>query len=159
MTDYKPAKLKSYDQTIRGLLAKRVELCHQAQELRRLQATASSEIAAIDRVLSLLGFEADYDALMPKNVGKKQHKRGEIGRKVSSILRTATEPVTSRQIALQIAQQRGDNPNDHAHMVKLTNNVSRVLGGMRKQGRVVSEGSGNGVQLWRLSHSAFVKLD
>jgi hypothetical protein len=147
----KPSKAKSYDQTIRGLLAKRVELCHQAQELRRLHATASSDIASIDRVLRLLDLEADYDALMPKNIGKKQHKRGEIGRQVSSILRTATEPVTSRQIALQIAEDRGDYPNDQAYMVKLTNNVSRVLGGMRRQGRVVSEGNENGVQLWSLS--------
>jgi hypothetical protein len=147
----KPAKLKSYDQTIRGLLAKRVELCHQAQELRSQLSTVGNDIAAVDRALRLLDFEADYDALMPKNVGKKQHKRGEIGRKVSSILRTATTPVTSRQIALQIAEDRGDNPNDHAHMVKLTNNVPRVLGGMRKQGRVVSEGNGNGVKLWQFA--------
>ena len=149
----KPSKAKSYDQTIRGLLAKRVELCHLAQELRRLHTTAGNDILAIDRALRLLDFEADYDALMPKNVGKKQHKHGEIGRQVSNILRTATEPVTSRQTALQIAEDRGENPNDHAHMVKLTNNVSRVLGGMRKQGRVIFEGNGNGVQLWRLERN------
>lgn len=89
---------------------------------------------------------------MPADVGNKQHMRGEIGRQVSSILRTATEPVTSRQISLQIAEDRGDNPNDDAHMVKLTNNVSRVLGGMWKQGRVVSDGNVNGVQLWRLGN-------
>ena len=146
----KPAKLKNYDQTIRGLLAKRVELCREARELQQLLVTASNDIAAIDRALRLLGFEADYDALMPANMGKRQYKRGEIGRQVSSILRTATGPVTSRQIALQIAQQRGNNPNDHAYMVKLTSNVSRVLGGMRKQGRVFSEGNEKGVQLWLL---------
>lgn len=74
--------MKSDNQTIRGLLAKRVELCHQGQELGRLQTTVGSEIAAIDRVLSLQDFEAHYDALMPKNLGKKQYKRGEIGRQM-----------------------------------------------------------------------------
>lgn len=145
----KPSKTKRCVQTIRGLLAKRVELCHQAQELRRLHATAGSEIAAIDRVLRLLDLEADYDALMPKNVGKKQHKRGEIRRgQVSSILRTATEPITSRQIAMKIAQQRRGQPersrvHDEAHEQRFTR--SR---GMRKLGRVVSEGNGNELQLW-----------
>jgi len=85
---------------------------------------------------------------MPQNAGNRRYKQGEISRHVSEILRMTKEPLTSRQIALRIAERRGENSNDHKHMVRLTNSVSRVLGGMRKQGRVVSEGNRGGVAFW-----------
>ncbi|PVB59513.1 hypothetical protein DCO57_21920 [Labrenzia sp. 011] len=146
----KPAKLQSFDSTIRGLLTKRVSLFHEREEQLSKLANLDNDISAIDRAIRLLGYEGDLNALMPASAGNKLYRQGEISRCVSDILRTAREPLTSRQIALQVVQMRGENPNDHKHMVRLTNNVSRVLGNFRSQGRVVSEGTGSGVQLWQL---------
>jgi len=148
----KPAKLQSFDSVIRGLLTKRVSLFHEREEVRAKLASLDNDISAIDRAIRLLGYEDDLNALMPASAGKRLYKQGEISRHVSDILRTATEPLTSRQIALLIAERRGENTNDHKHMVRLTNNVSRVLGNFRAQGRVASEGNGKGLQLWRLAH-------
>ncbi len=147
----KPAKLQSFDSIIRGLLTKRVTLYHEREEQLSQIASLDNDISALDRAIRLLGYEGDLNALMPQNVGNRRYKQGEISRHVSDILRTAKEPLTSRQIALKVATARGENPNHHAHMVRLTNNVSRVLGNFRSQGRVVSEGSGKGLQSWRLA--------
>ncbi|MEW4458994.1 hypothetical protein AB1K42_12915 [Roseibium algicola] len=154
MRDYsgmKPAKLQNFESIIRGLLTKRVTLYHEREEQLSNIASLDNDISAIDRAIRLLGYEGDLNALMPKNAGNRRYKQGDVSRHVSDVLRTATEPLTSRQIANKVAAVRGENTDDHRHMVKLTNNVSRVLGGMRKQGRVVSEGIENGVQLWRLA--------
>lgn len=146
----KPSKTKTYEHAISGLLGKRADLYNELIRLRARIAEIGNDMATVDKTLRILGFEDDLDDLMPERSGPSLLPHGQLSRSISDILREATEPLTSRQIALKILEIRCENPNDRKYLIKLTSSVSRTLGNLRKQGRVVSEGNGKGLQLWRL---------
>lgn len=58
----KPAKLQSFDSTIRGLLAKLVPLYHDREDTLSQLASLDNDINAIDRAIRLLGYEGDLNA-------------------------------------------------------------------------------------------------
>ncbi|MBD1545920.1 hypothetical protein [Roseibium aggregatum] len=146
----KPSKTKTYEHAITGLLGERADLYNELIHLRARIAEIGNDMATVDKTLRILGFKDNLDDLMPEWSGPSLLPHRQLSRSISEMLREATEPLTSRQIALKIVQARCENPNDRTYMNKLTNSVWRTFGNLRKQGRVVSEGNGKGLQLWRL---------
>jgi hypothetical protein len=99
-------------------------------------------------------FDPDYriEAIKPKAFRPPEDwsKRGEMTRLILGILRQASEPLTSRDVALQLIAERALDPNDK--MVRLmTKRCGVALRGQRDKGVTVSdEGPGMSV-LWRLT--------
>jgi hypothetical protein len=62
----KPAATTTYEHTISGLLAKRVALFNEAVRIRDRLGEIKNDVAAIDRVLSALGYKGNLEAHMPR---------------------------------------------------------------------------------------------
>jgi hypothetical protein len=74
MTDARPIKrahTKTFEHTITGLLAKRVDLFNEALGLRDRLAEIKNDVAAIDRVLRALRYNGDLEAHMPARRGTR----------------------------------------------------------------------------------------
>ena len=77
-------------------------------------------------------------------------KRGEMTRLILGILRKATEPLTSRDIALQLIIERALDKDDERLLRLMTKRVGVALRGQRHKG-VVSSDQGPGMyQVWTL---------
>ena len=108
----KPARTADYAHTVSGLLAKRVELFHEAERIRDRLAEIKNDVGAIDRVLGTLGYSGDLDAQMPRQKRQVLFGRGELTRAILDELRTATAPMASREIARAILAVNELDPRD-----------------------------------------------
>ena len=83
-----------YSVTINGLMTRRSLL------LRDKPDTLASDIAAIDYVLKLCGFNEDPQRYMPKCRKRQIFRKGEKLRLIMKVLEQADKPLTSREICL-----------------------------------------------------------
>lgn len=65
----RPARTETYEHTISGLLAKRVEMFHEAERIRDRLAEIRNDVAALDRVLHTLGYSGNLDADLAQKLG------------------------------------------------------------------------------------------
>ena len=122
----KPVKHSDYNHTISGLLHKRVDLIHEAERIHDRLAGIKNDMSAIDRVLGSLGYEGDYDEMMPRQKRFVVFGRGELTRQVLTVLRRATKPMTSRQIAQEIVSDSGLDARDRKYVSDLTKRVGKA---------------------------------
>ena len=122
----KPVKHSDYEHTISGLLHKRVDLFHEAERIRDRLAEIKNDIGALDRVLDTLGYEGDFDVLMPREKRHVIFGRGELTRSVLEILRREARPVTSRQIAQEIVSDSGFDARDRKFVSELVKRVGKA---------------------------------
>ncbi len=103
MTDaIRKARTDTYEHTITGLLTKRVDLYHEAERIRDRMAAIKNDIAALDRVLGTLGYTGDLNKEMPRQKHERLFGQGELTRAILDVLRDATEPMATRDIAREI---------------------------------------------------------
>lgn len=115
-----------YEHTISGLLHRRVDLFHEAERIRDRLAEIKNDIDAMDRTLSVLGYEGDLDAAMPRQKRHVIFGRGELTRQVLAILRRSDNPLTSRQIAQEIVSDSGMDARDRKFVSELTKRVGKA---------------------------------
>ena len=132
----KPSKTSSFEHTINGLLTKRADLFNEAERLRDRQAEIKNDASAIDRVLDTLGYKGDLDAIMPRQKVTRLFGSGELLRACLHELRHADELMTSREIARNIVELRGDDPNDRKYLSDMTRRISKCLRQERAVGSV-----------------------
>jgi len=101
-------------------------------------------------------FDPDYDtaAIRPKTYPVAQvTRRGDSIRLILDFLRQATEPMTTRQIALQVMAVRGLNTDDAALLVTITRRVGASLRNYRDKGtiRSIKDGRYGKYDLWEIS--------
>ena len=92
----RPQRSKDFSMAINGLMTRRSFIISEAPE------TLSSDLAAIDRSLQLLGFTENPQDFMPEQRNQRVFHRGEMIKLIRAVLRDATEPMTSREICLAI---------------------------------------------------------
>ena len=73
-----------------------------------------------------------------------------MARLVLSILRTAKEPLTTREIAAQMLLERAMDADDVPMLRTMTKRVAAGLRDQRDKGRVVSEDGPGTYQLWEV---------
>ena len=144
----RPARTETFDHTISGLLTKRADLFHEAERIRDRLAEIKNDIGAIDRTLTVLGYTGDLDAAMPRQKREVLFGRGELSRAIYGELRTATEPLSSRDIAREIVTMRGEDARDRKYLSDLTKRISKALRVMREEGHVRSAQDPKGNILW-----------
>lgn len=132
----RPARTDTYEHTITGLLAKRADLFNEAERIRDRLAEIRNDIGAIDRTLTVLGYDGDLDAAMPRQKREVIFGRGELTQAIYAELRNAEAPLSSRDIAREIVTMRGEDARDRRYLSDLTKRVSKALRGMKKAGEV-----------------------
>ncbi|EQB06239.1 hypothetical protein [Sphingobium baderi] len=129
MTDYALDALKRKRAEMTGEIA----LCH-----ARLQQL-STDLEHLDATLRLFAPDFVQESVLPKVFvpPKSWSKRGEMSRAVLSILRVAKGPLSTREIAAMIVDQRGLE-NDAGILNIMTRRVGHVLRDKRQAGLVRS---------------------
>jgi hypothetical protein len=147
----KPSKTEAFEHTINGLLTKRAELFNEAERLRDRTAEIKNDVAALDRVLGTLGYTGDLDSIMPRQKVVRLFGQGELLHACLHELRQADGPLTSREIARNIVELRGDDPNDRKYLSDMTRRISKCLRKERAAGRVVARQHSGKALVWSLS--------
>ena len=122
----KPVRHSNYDHTISGLLHKRVDLFHEAERIRDRLAEIKNDIDSLDRTLNVLGYDGDLDAAMPRQKRHVIFGRGELTKQVLAILRRASKPMTSREMAQEIVSDSGMDAKDRKFASDLTKRVGKA---------------------------------
>jgi hypothetical protein len=128
MTAPRLARTDTFDHTITGLLKKRADLWNEAERIRDRLAEIRNDIGALDRTLSVLGYTGDLDAAMPRQKREVIFGKGELSKAIYGELRTATGPLSSREIAREIVAMRGEDARDRKYLSDLTKRVARRYG-------------------------------
>jgi hypothetical protein len=128
MTDkITPSRTQTYEHTVNGLLRKRYELFNEAERIRDRLAEIKNDVGALDRVLSTLGYTGDLDAEMPRQKRHVLFGPGELTRAILDVLRDATEPLPTREIARSILAVNEQDPRDRRLLTEHTRRVSKAL--------------------------------
>lgn len=140
------------DYVLTGLTKRRAELAGEIEatyeRLRQLVASLESLDATI------LQFDPTYqvESIRPKafRPPKDWANRGEMTRIVLSILRQAVEPMTTRDIALELLVVRALDKNDRRLLRLMTKRVSVALRLQRDKGSVRADQGPGQYQLWEI---------
>ncbi|MGJ0426633.1 hypothetical protein [Methylocystis sp.] len=146
----KLARTATYEHTISGLLTKRADLFNEAERIRDRLAEIKNDIGAVDRVLCTLGHEGDLDAAMPRQKRHVLFGPGELTRAILDVLRDATEPMATREIARAILAVNEQDPRDRRLLTEHTRRVSKALRILKSRGFMRSLQDTRGSSIWKL---------
>ena len=137
---------------ITALVRKRAEL---AGDIENTQKRLKEMIVALENLdRTLLMFDPDYkiESIKPKAFRPPEDwsKRGEMTRLILGILRQAAEPLTSRDIAVQLIIERALDQNDEKLARLMTKRVGVALRGLRDRGITKSRLGPGQCVLWEL---------
>jgi hypothetical protein len=140
--------------TIAGLVAKRAEISGQIDAARATLRQLIVDLDHVDAAIRL--FDPDYDtaSIRPKTYPVAQvTRRGDSIRLILDFLRKATEPMTTKQIALKVMTVRGLNTDDAALVVTITRRVGASLRNYRDKGTVrsIKDGRYGKYDLWEIA--------
>jgi hypothetical protein len=138
---------ETFEHTISGLLTKRADLYQEGANIRARLAEIRSDIDAVDRALLVCGYKGNLDAAMPRARREVMFAKGELTRAIADELRTATGPLTSRDIAQGIVELGGHSA-DRRFVTELTRRVSKALRYQKIAGHVRSASDANGNLVW-----------
>lgn len=117
-----------YSVTINGLMTRRSLLLTEKPE------TLTDDIAAIDYVLKLCGFNQDPQQYMPKLRKRQIFKNGEKRRLIMETLENADRPLTSREICIAILANKDFDMTDKRRLNQTTTGVYILLCRLHKIG-------------------------
>lgn len=137
---------------VEGLAKKRAEIAGEIERTHdRLRALAL-DLEHVDATLRIVAPELAVEAIKSKvfRPPADWSKRGEMTRVVLSILRTARQPMTTREIAERMVVERGLQA-DTATLNAMGRRVACALRRQRELGRASSsEGEAGFWQLWEI---------
>jgi hypothetical protein len=138
------------DYMVTGLVAKRAELAGDIERTHERLRELVNALEHIDGTLRIVAPDMEVEAIRPKAFRPPDDwsKRGQMSRLVLSILRTAREPLTSREIAAQMLLERAMDAEDTRMLRTMTKRVATALRDQRDKGRVQSEDGPGTYQLW-----------
>lgn len=141
------------DYVLVGLTKRRAELTGEIEHLHGRLGQLVRDLEALDA--TIVQFDADFqvEAIKPKGFRPPQDwsNRGEMTRLVLSILRQAVEPLTTRDIAVEMLITRALDKDDRKLLRLMTKRVGVALRGQRDMGRVKSDQGPGQYQLWEIA--------
>ena len=132
-------------------MKKRADLFNEAERIRDRLAEIKNDIGALDRVLGTLGYTGDLDTEMPRQKRHVLFGQGELTRAILDVLRDATEPMASREIARDILSVNEQDPKDRKLLTEHTRRVSKALRILKQNMAVKSSVGCSGIYSWVLS--------
>lgn len=141
------------DYVLTGLVKRRAQLAGEIERTHELLRKLIADLENLDA--TILQFDPSYqiEAIKPKafRPPKDWANRGEMSRIALSILRQAAEPLTTRDIALQMLVERALDRNDVRLLRLMTKRVGVALRGQRDRGLVRSEQGPGQYQIWMIA--------
>lgn len=124
---------------LEGLKRKRADITGEIARLQARWSVLTKDLEHVDGVLAMLAPDFVQEAVKPKifTPPASWSKRGEMSRVVLNILRTAPEPLTTREIASMVIKQRGLEVTS-ATLNIMTRRVGHCLRDKRERGTVRS---------------------
>jgi hypothetical protein len=97
-------------------MEKREAMARTARELEDRLAQARSDVLHLDAVIRMFDPASQPEPISGKDLGRRNgwFSDGELPRRVLDALRTATEPLTVREVASQVMEARGFSADDAA---------------------------------------------
>ena len=110
--------------------------------------TMVTDIAAIDHVLKLCGFNEDPQKYMPKLRKRGIFAKGEKLRLIMQVLKSTDKPLTSREICLAILTDKDFDMSDKRRLNQTTVGVYNVLCRLREKGVVIGKQDESRITQW-----------
>lgn len=140
------------DYMVTGLAKKRAELAGEIERTHERLRSLAADLEHVDATLRIIAPDMVVEAIKPKvfRPPADWSKRGEMTRLVLSILRTARNPMTTREIGERMLVERGFQSTTEA-LNSMTRRVACALREQRRKGVARStEGVAGFWQLWEL---------
>ena len=137
---------------VSGLVKRRAQLAGDIEKAHEALRQMVLDLENLDA--TILQFEPDFklETIKPKafRPPKDWSNRGQMTRICLSILRQATEPLTCRDVALQLLTERALNREDQKLLRLMTKRVGVALRGQKEKGVVRSDQGPGQYMLWGL---------
>ena len=140
------------DYVVTGLVKRRAELAGEIEATHERLRKMVADLESLDATILQFAPHISAETIKPKAFRPPQDwsHRGQMSRVVLSILRQAAEPLTTRDIALQMLVERALDKSDLRLLKLMCKRVGVALRGQRDSGRVVgSQGPGQ-FMLWEI---------
>lgn len=140
------------DYVLTGLVKRRAEMAGELEAAHQRIAQLVKDIEHLDATIRIMAPDFEPETVAPKLFRPPEDwsKRGQMSRLVLGILRTAKQPMTTREIAAQMILQRGLAMDDRM-LRTMTKRVAGALRDQREKGRAVSDTGLGTYQLWEIA--------
>lgn len=141
------------DYVLTGLVKRRAALTGEIENLHGRLRQLVADLEHLDATIQQFDPNFQIEAIRPKafRPPKNWSNRGEMTRICLSILRQASEPLTTRDIALELLVSRALDRNDQRLLRLMTKRVGVALRLQRDKGVVQSEQGPGQYQLWEIT--------
>jgi len=137
---------------IAALVKRRSDLTGEIEHSQRRTRTLLEDLEHLDATIRQ--FDPDYklEDIRPKGFRPPSDwaSRGEVSRTVLGMLRQASEPMTTRDIALAIMKRRGLNTADDKMVRKMTKRAGVALRAQRNNGLISSQNGTGLYMMWTM---------
>jgi len=140
------------DLVLQGLMKRRAKLTHEIEETHERLRKMVVDLEALDATLLQLDPKLEIETIKPRAFRPPADwsKRGEMMRLILSVLRRATEPLTTRDIAFELIVERALDKTDQKLIRLMSKRVGVALRCQRDSGRVESILGPGQYNLWKL---------
>jgi hypothetical protein len=141
------------DYVVTGLVKRRSELTGEIERTHERLRKMVADLENLDATIRMFAPDMQIEAIKPKAFRPPEDwsKRGEMTRVILSILRQAAEPLTTRDIALQMLIERALDKSDQRLLRLMTKRVGVALREQRSRGAVQSEQGPGQYMLWEIT--------
>lgn len=141
------------DYVLTGLVKRRAALAGEIEATHARLRQMVADLESLDSTLKIIQPDFQVEAIKPKAFRPPNDwaNRGEMSRICLSILRLASEPLTSRDIALELLVTRALDKNDQRLLRLMTKRVGVALRGQRDAGRVKSDQGPGQYMVWEIA--------
>jgi hypothetical protein len=142
-----------HDHVISGLVKRRAQLAGDIELTHAALRKMVLDLENLDATIQQFDPSFQVETIKPKafRPPKDWANRGEMTRIVLSILRQASEPLTSRDIALQMLIERALDKHDQRLLRLMTKRVGVALRGQRDKQMVRSEQGPGQYMIWEVN--------
>lgn len=143
------------DYVVTGLVKRRAEIAGQIEALHEQLKKLLADLETIDSALAVFDPSIACEQIKPKALRPPSDwaNYGQMTRVVLNILRGSKEPLTTRDIALQMLVERALNKDDQRLLNRMTKRVGIALRRQR-DGGVVRSWQGPGLfMLWEIARN------
>jgi hypothetical protein len=137
---------------LEGLIKRRAKLSGDIENTHVLLKKLVNDLENLDQTIRQFDPDFHVESIKPRafRPPKDWANRGEMTRIVLSILRMSSEPMTTRDIALELLVERALDKNDQRLLRLMTKRVGVALRRQKDEGIVRAEQGPGQYQLWEI---------
>jgi len=141
------------DYVVTGLVKRRAELTGEIERTHERLRQMVADLENLDATLRMFAPDMQIEAIRPKACRPPADwaNKGQMTRIILSVLRQAAEPLTTRDIALELLVTRALDRNDQRLLRLMTKRVGVALRLQRDKGAVTAEQGPGQYQIWKIA--------